>query len=171
MFAGRISPEKGVLDAIEIAGVCGMPLTIAGARYDEEYARQVDDVAGGLEGVSFAGSLPRTELWRLMAGSSALLFPILWEEPFGLVTAEAQAAGCPVVGYRRGALLDVIEDGVTGMAVEPGDLKGAAGATAKVLSFDRRRCRLHAEANLDIGPCIEAHLQLYGRLLAGEAAS
>ena len=165
LLAGRISPEKGVLDAIEIAGAAGLELTIAGTRYDEEYARRVDEAAarrGG--GVTFAGSLTRNRLWNLMARSSALLFPIRWDEPFGLVSAEAQAAGCPVVGYRRGALCDVIREGVTGTAVEPGDIDAAVAALPRALTFDRAACRTHAEDRLDIAPTIRAHLQLYRRL-------
>ena len=171
LLAGRISPEKGVLDAVQIAAVCGMPLTIAGNRYDEDYARRVDEAAERAGGIRFAGSLPRRRLWDLMASSAALLFPIRWEEPFGLVTAEAQAAGCPVVGYRRGALSDVIADGETGIAVDPGDLQAAAGAVPRAMAFNRRRCRHHAESALDIGPPVEAHLRLYERLAAGEAAA
>ncbi|HEX2053720.1 MAG TPA: glycosyltransferase [Actinomycetota bacterium] len=165
VFAGRISPEKGVLDAIAIAAASGKKLTIAGHRYDEQYARQVDHAVGRANAVSYAGSLNRRQLWELFARSSVLLFPIRWEEPFGMVTAEAQAAGCPVVGYRRGALSDVIDEGVTGIIVEPGDVESAAAAVGRALRLDRKCCRLHAQKNLDLEPSIEDHLRLYERLL------
>lgn len=171
LFAGRLSPEKGALEAIEIAARSGRPLVVAGGRYDPAYAEEVERAArrAGRERVSFVGALPREDLWRRMAASSALLFPIRWEEPFGMVTAEAQAAGCPVVGFGRGALADVVIDGVTGAIVTPGDVPGAARMLENLGRFDRSACRRHAEAHLDSAPMIRDHLSLYRRL-AGFAA-
>jgi UDP-glucose:tetrahydrobiopterin glucosyltransferase len=166
LFAGRLSPEKGVLDAIEIAALSGRPLVVAGGRYDPAYADEVEHAARrlGRERVILVGALPREELWRRMAAASALLFPIRWEEPFGMVTAEAQAAGCPVIGFGRGALGDVVLDGVTGAIVAPGDLQGAAGMLEDLGHFDRSACRRHAEDHLDAAPMVRDHLILYRRL-------
>jgi glycosyltransferase involved in cell wall biosynthesis len=166
LFAGRLSPEKGVLDAIEIARRSERELVIAGGRYDPGYAGEVERAARATPGVTVAGAMPRTDLWRTMANSAALVFPIRWEEPFGMVCAEAQAAGCPVIGFARGALTDVIREGVTGAALPPGDLDAAAAAVSDLGRFDRVACRRHAEGNLDLGPMIEAHLELYKDLLA-----
>ena len=99
-----------------------------------------------------------------MARSAALIFPVRWEEPFGMVSAEAQATGCPVIGFRRGALTEVIEEGVTGASVDPGDIDGARRAVSQLARFDRAACRRHAERRLDVAPMIEAHLALYERL-------
>lgn len=164
LLAGRISPEKGVLDAVEIARRTGMPLTIAGHRYDEGYAAEVDRVVADEPGITCAGSLKRRELWEEMNRAAVLLFPIRWDEPFGLVAAEAQAAGCPVVGYRRGALPDLIAEGVTGIAVREGDIGAAVAAVEQALAFDRLSCRLHAEKHLDLAASVDAHLRLYRRL-------
>jgi glycosyltransferase involved in cell wall biosynthesis len=150
-----------VLEAIEIARSSGRDLVIAGGRYDEPYAEQVDRAAAVRDGVTLAGPVVRTEIWRLMARSAALLFPILWEEPFGMVTAEAQAAGCPVIGFRGGALADVVQDGVTGAVVERGNVEAARAAVSSVARYDRRDCRRHAERSLDIEPAIRAHVALY----------
>lgn len=161
--AGRISPEKGTLDAIAIARRAGRPLVVAGHRYDDPYARAVEQAAG--PDVVLAGSLPRTALWSLLARAAALLFPIGWDEPFGMVTAEAQAAGCPVIGYRRGALPDVIADGTTGIVVDPGDVDAAAAGVATAGALDRTACRRHAERTLALAPMIRAHVDLYARLV------
>jgi UDP-glucose:tetrahydrobiopterin glucosyltransferase len=164
VVAGRLSPEKGVLEAIEIAGRVGRELVIAGVRYDPAYAAQVDAAAARAGGVRLAGALPRVDLWRLLAGSAALLFPIRWEEPFGMVAAEAQATGCPVIGFGRGALPDVIDDGFTGAVLAPGDVEGAVEAVDRLDEFDRGACRRHAEAHLDTARMIAAHDALYRRL-------
>jgi len=166
LFAGRLSPEKGALEAVEIAARACRPLVVAGGHYDPDYARAVEQAAEGLD-VTFTGPLPRTELWDVMATSAALVVPSAWEEPFGLVTAEAQAAGCPVVGFRRGALTEVIDDGVTGAAVEPGDEAAAVAALDHLDRFDRPACRRHAERILDVAPMIAAHLAVYERTVAG----
>ena len=168
LFAGRLSPEKGALEAIDIAGRAGRGLVIAGGPYDPAYAEAVKRAAEGRD-VTLAGPLVRRKLWQVMATSAALVFPSAWEEPFGLVVAEAQAAGCPVVGYRRGALTEIIDDGVTGAAVDPGDVQSAVLAVNHLERFDRAACRRHAEERLDVPPMIAAHLALYERAVAGPA--
>jgi glycosyltransferase involved in cell wall biosynthesis len=163
LVAGRLSPEKGVLEAIAMARASGRELVVAGGRYDPAYAEAVERTAAG-GGVVIAGHLPRVELWDLMSRSAALLFPILWDEPFGLVAAEAQAAGCPVIGFRGGALRDVVLDDVTGAVVDAGDIPAAGRALAKLDRFDRTACRRHAEQALDAAPMLAAHEALYARL-------
>jgi glycosyltransferase involved in cell wall biosynthesis len=100
-----------------------------------------------------------------MAESRAVLCPVRWDEPFGLVAAEAQAAGTPVIGFRRGGLSEVVRDGVTGALVDEGDLTAAARALAAVEAYGREACRRHAEATLRLEATIDAHEDLYGRLL------
>jgi glycosyltransferase involved in cell wall biosynthesis len=87
--------------------------------------------------------------------------PANWDEPFGLVAAEAQSCGTPVVAYRRGGLQDIVVDGVTGFLVEPGDIDAAAAALVRVGELDRTVCRRHAEAHLDLEAALDAHEQLY----------
>jgi len=156
LFAGRLSPEKGAPDAIEIAAEAGLPLTIAGPPYDDEHAREVADLAA-TAGAALAGPVERTRLWELMAASAVVLCPIHWDEPFGLVAAEAQCAGTPVVGYRRGALPEVVLEGVTGVLVEEGDRVAAAAAVHRALELDRRTIRRHAERDLGLESSVDEY--------------
>jgi glycosyltransferase involved in cell wall biosynthesis len=168
LFAGRLSPEKGALDAIEISGAAGMPLTIVGPPYDGRHAEEVRRRAAGV-GATVLEPLPRKDLWSLMAAAAAVLCPVRWDEPFGLVAAEAQAAGTPVVGYRRGALPEVVADGTTGALVEEGDVAAAARALAAARSLDRPAIRRHAEATLSLRAMVDAYERL-SLAVAGAAA-
>ncbi|MGH2722341.1 MAG: glycosyltransferase, partial [Actinomycetota bacterium] len=169
LVAGRLSPEKGVLHAIAMARAAGRDLVVAGGPYDPAYAAEVEREARA-GGVVLAGPLPRAELWDLMGRSAGLLFPVLWDEPFGMVGAEAQAAGCPVIGFRGGALPDVILEGTTGRLVEAGDLAAARRALTDLERYDRTACRVHAERSLDVAPMIAAHERLYARITGSRAA-
>ncbi|HVL81715.1 MAG TPA: glycosyltransferase [Actinomycetota bacterium] len=156
LFAGRLSPEKGAAEAVEIARRAGLPLRVLGAPYDTGYAAEL-----ARSGVEMDGPVPRADLWEAMAESMAVLCPVRWEEPFGLVAAEAQACGTPVVGFRRGALPEVIQDGVTGFLVEGGDIDAAARAVRDARTLDRTECRRHAEATLGLDAMLDAHETLY----------
>lgn len=155
LFAGRLSPEKGAPDAIAIAALAGVPLTIVGQPYDERHSDEVHRLAADA-GLTVRPPVPRERLWELMAASAVVLCPIRWDEPFGLVAAEAQACGTPVVGFRRGALPEILRDGVTGALVEEGDLHGAARVVAVAAGFDRTGIRRHAEASLALGSSVAA---------------
>ncbi|MGH2772461.1 MAG: glycosyltransferase, partial [Actinomycetota bacterium] len=133
--------------------------------YDLEYSARVER-ASARKKVKLLGPLVRSQLWALMRDSSVLLSPIAWEEPFGLAMAEAQAAGCPVVAFKRGATEEVIVDGLTGILVEPGDIAGAVVAVSAAGALDRSACRLHAERALDISRCIEAHIAFYEKMMS-----
>jgi glycosyltransferase involved in cell wall biosynthesis len=134
LVAGRISPEKGIEDAIAAARLAGLPVRLAGAPYDPAY--EID-----LSTVQVLGSLPRDALRRLMAGSAVTICAPRWDEPFGMVAAEAQMAGCPVAAYRRGAMPEVVEDGVSGRLAEPDSIDGLARAVSDCLQLDRARVR------------------------------
>ncbi|MFL5798164.1 MAG: glycosyltransferase [Actinomycetota bacterium] len=159
LFAGRLSAEKGALDAIAIAGRAGVALRIVGQPYDPAHAEEVA-VRAAAAGVVVDPPVPRRRLWELMAGARAVLCPARWEEPFGLVAAEAQAAGTPVVGYRRGALGEVVDDGRTGALVADGAVDAAAEALADAGRFDGRACREHAERHLGLDAMVEAYERL-----------
>jgi glycosyltransferase involved in cell wall biosynthesis len=104
-----------------------------------------------------------------MARAAVVLYPVSWDEPFGMAAAEAQACGTPVVAFRRGGLGEVVEDGVTGFLVPPGDIEAAAGAAGRAAELSRRACREHAEEHLDLDRSLDAHELLYGRLAAAAA--
>lgn len=164
LVAGRISPEKGTHVAIRIARRAGLAVTVAGDAYDAGYfASAVEPL---LRPGEWLGPLPRGELFEVMARSAVLLMPIAWEEPFGLVAAEAQMAGCPVVGYRRGALLEVVAAGVGGILVEPDDEDALVGAVSLARGLDRSSIRRRARLELGVEQMVDA----YGRALAAVAA-
>jgi UDP-glucose:tetrahydrobiopterin glucosyltransferase len=166
VFAGRLSPEKGAAEAIDIARAAGVPIHVYGDAYDEGYSREQIDPRRGLPGVSVHEAVPRPSLWQAMAEAAVVLCPARWDEPFGLAAAEAQACGAPVVAFSRGGLREVIVDRATGFLVPPDDIPAAAEAVSKVAGISRRACRDHAESDLDLGLSLDAHERLY-RLVAG----
>ena len=131
LIAGRISPEKGIEDALEAARLAGVPVRVAGAHYDPAYVVDFADA-------ELLGSLPRDQLAAVMARSVVTVCAPRWEEPYGLVAAEAQMAGCPVAAYRRGALPEVVEEGVSALLAEPDDIDGLAEAIRRCMKLDRR---------------------------------
>jgi glycosyltransferase involved in cell wall biosynthesis len=164
VFAGRLSPEKGAAEAIEIALAAGIGIDLYGDSYDADYAREQIDPRRNDPGVLVHPAVPRTTLWDAMCGAAVVICPARWDEPFGMVAAEAQACGTPVVAFRRGALDEVILDGVTGLMVAPDDIEAAAEATVRTAELSRAACRRHAESRLDLRLTLDAHEQLYERV-------
>ena len=150
LVAGRISPEKGIEDAIAAARAAGLAVRVAGAVYDPAYA--VD-----LRGTEWMGELARLELRRVMARSAVTVCAVRWEEPFGLVAAEAQMAGCPVAAYHRGALPEVIEEGVSGFLAAPNDIPGLTRAIDQCLALDRSQVRASAARRLGLDAAIDGY--------------
>ena len=166
VFAGRFSPEKGAEDAIAIAREAGVHIDLYGEPYAPDYAEAHVFSHKGEAGVTIHGGLIRSQLWQMLAGARAVLCPAKWEEPFGMVAAEAQAAGTPVIAYRRGALPEIIIDGRTGFLVQPDDVATAARAIKAISSIRREDCRRHAVLDLNLDACLTAHEHLYQRLQA-----
>lgn len=150
LVAGRISPEKGIEDALAAAHAAGLPVRVAGALYDSDY--EID-----LTGAERLGELTRIELRRLMARSAVTVCAVRWDEPFGLVAAEAQMAGCPVAAYRRGAMPEVIEDGVSGFIAAPDDAHDLARAIERCLALDRQRVRASARRRLGLEAALDGY--------------
>ena len=169
VFAGRLSPEKGAAEAIDIARAAGIPIDVYGDAYDAGYAREQIGPRREQPGVVVHRAVQRESLWAALARAAVVLYPALWDEPFGMAAAEAQACGTPVVGFRRGALGEVIADGLTGFLVPPGDVRAAVGAVGRAAGISRAACRRHAEAHLDLERSLEAHERLYRRV-AGHGA-
>jgi glycosyltransferase involved in cell wall biosynthesis len=164
-FLGRISPEKRVDRAIEIAKRLGMPLKIAAKidRDDVEYYRS--EITPLLQHplIEFVGEIDEASKQEFLGGASALLFPIDWPEPFGLVMIEAMACGTPVVAMRRGSVPEVIEEGVAGYLAD--DLADAVRATARALTLDRRACRAAFERRFGVTRMAEDYLRVYSQLI------
>jgi UDP-glucose:tetrahydrobiopterin glucosyltransferase len=169
LYAGRITPEKGVEDAIEIAQRAGRRLLLAGSIYDQEYfdARVATRLAAAGESATYLGPVARERLWELMAGAAGVLCPVRWDEPFGLVACEAQAAGAPVIGYARGGLPEVVADTVTGWLVPPGDLDAAIHAVGRLGELDRAACRAHVERRFGLDAMLDAYEAFYTGMLGG----
>jgi glycosyltransferase involved in cell wall biosynthesis len=166
LFAGRLSPEKGAAEAIDIARTVGMPIDIYGDVYDADYVRKRIAPRQAEPGVTVHPAVPRTTLWAAMARAAVVLYPTGWDEPFGLAAAEAQACGTPVVAFRRGGLSEVIVDGVTGFLVPPDDVRAAADAVVAAAAISRPACRRHAEDQLDLERSLDTHEQLYQELIS-----
>jgi len=140
-FLGRISPEKRVDRAIDIAEQAGMPLKIAAKvdPVDEDYFESAIAPLLRSSLVEFVGEIGEGEKNEFLGNAYALLFPIDWPEPFGLVMIEAMACGTPVIAYRDGAVPEVMEQGHTGFVVE--GLEDAVAAVRRVPELSRKRCR------------------------------
>jgi glycosyltransferase involved in cell wall biosynthesis len=167
LFAGRLSPEKGAAEAIDIARAAGVPIDVYGDVYNPGYSREHIDPRRSLPGVAIHQGVPRTLLWEAMARAAVVLYPARWDEPFGLAAAEAQACGTPVIAFRRGGLNEVIMDGVTGFLVPADDVGAAGEAMARVAGVSRPACREHAESQLDLELSLDAHERLYRRVAGG----
>jgi glycosyltransferase involved in cell wall biosynthesis len=169
-FLGRISPEKRVDRAIEIALQVGMPLKIAAKvdaadkkYYDQHIAPLLRD-NGHL--VEFIGEIGEREKNEFLGGAYALLFPIDWPEPFGLVMIEAMACGTPVIAYRKGSVAEVVDDGISGFVVE--SVEQATQAVERVGVLSRRECRRVFEERFSVRRMVQDYVKIYRALIAGE---
>ncbi len=161
VFLGRVSPEKRVDWAIEIARDAGMPLKIMAKvdQVDESYYQsKILPLLEDAE-VEFVGEGGDREKFPLLAGAQALLFPIDWPEPFGLVMIEAMAVGTPVIAFPNGSVPEVIDHGVTGFIVK--DTKEAAAMVPRTAEFDRRRVRQTFEDRFSVERMVDEYEELY----------
>lgn len=167
LFAGRLTPEKGVTDAIAIARASARPLRIVGGVYDRAYfeSKIQPALSQYSHDIVYMGALRHERVWSLMAGAYAVLVPSQWDEPFGLVACEAQAAGAPVIAYARGGLRDIIADNETGALIAPDSVEDAAAAVQRMETIARRACRARVASRFSLDRMAEAHESLYARML------
>ncbi len=165
-FLGRISPEKGPDRAIEIARALGIPLKIAAKvdKADEKYFRETIQPLLDGPGVEFVGEVDERSKSKFLGEARALLFPIDWPEPFGLVMIEAMACGTPVLAFRHGSVAEVIDDGVTGKIVET--MPQAIAAMPELLGLDRRAVRRRFEERFSAARMARDYVALYERQIA-----
>ena len=170
-FLGRISPEKRADRAIEIARACGIPLKIAAKidKVDEGYFREVIAPLLDGDGVEFIGEINDRSKAEFLGGACALLFPIDWPEPFGLVMIEAMACGTPVLAFRQGSTPEIIDHGVTGALVDTMD--EAIKTLPKVLALDRHAVRRRFEQRFSSARMASEYVALYRSLLDGKYIS
>jgi glycosyltransferase involved in cell wall biosynthesis len=156
--------------AIKIAHRAGIPLKIA-AKVDkvdlDYYHRKIKKLLNG-PGVEFIGEIGDREKEEFLGHAMALLFPIDWPEPFGLVTIEAMASGTPVIAYRRGAVPEVVDDGMTGFVVDGVD--AAVAAVPRAVALDRRAVRRHFEERFSAERMARDYVDLYGDVLHRSSA-
>jgi glycosyltransferase involved in cell wall biosynthesis len=163
-FLGRIAPEKGPEHAIRIARACGIPLKIAAKidRADQSYFDTVIRPMLGDGGVEMVGEISDAQKSVFLSDAVALLMPIVWPEPFGLVMIEAMACGTPVIAFNRGSVPEIIDDGVTGYIVD--DEVSAVAAVARPDHLSRKRVRSGFMARFTARRMAEDYLALYRHL-------
>ncbi|MFA9428872.1 glycosyltransferase family 4 protein [Egicoccus sp. AB-alg2] len=169
VFIGRASPDKGPDLAIEVARRLGRRLRMAVKVNEPDEHRYFREVlvprlaSADVELVEIRH--PRQKL-ALLAGAQAVLFPIRWPEPFGLVPLEANACGTPVVAFANGAVPEVVADGRSGFLVAPGDLDGLCVAATQAVELDPVACRQHALDHFDVPDLVAGYLRVYERVVA-----
>jgi glycosyltransferase involved in cell wall biosynthesis len=164
-FLGRISPEKGVDRAIKIASKAGLKLKIA-AKVDnadkEYYDTLIKPLIQGNPDVEFIGEINDAQKPEFLSGAHALIFPINWPEPFGLVMIEAMACGTPVIAYNCGSVPEVMDHGVTGFIVD--DIDSAVAAVGKIHTLDRARVRATFDRRFTARRMAEDYVDVYEEL-------
>ncbi|WP_314501865.1 glycosyltransferase family 4 protein [uncultured Microbacterium sp.] len=160
---GRIHPDKGIADAIEIARRADRRLIICGIVQDPTYfAERVQPHLDG-DRVVYLGSVGPAQRSDVLAEAAALLHPIHFDEPFGLSVVEAMASGTPVIAYRRGSMPEIIDEGTTGFAVS--DLDEAVAAVPRAAALDRTLVQRRARERFDVERMVDGYLQVYRRIL------
>ena len=169
-FLGRTSPEKRADRAIEVARRANMPLRIA-AKVDEQdreyFEREIEPLLEQ-DHVDFIGEIGPEEKNEFLGHARALLFPIDWNEPFGLAMIEAMACATPVIAYRSGSVPEVVDEGVTGFVVE--DIESATAAVGRLGEIDRAGVRAAFERRFNAGRMAHDYLDVYERLIAGRSS-
>ena len=167
-FLGRIAPEKAVDRAIRIATRCGLPLKIAAKidPVDRDYFTAEIKPLLDQPGIEYIGEISDREKAAFLGGAIALLLPIDWPEPFGLVMIEAMACGTPVIGFHAGSVPEVVEDGLTGYIVK--DETGAVAAVNRIGELSRVRIRRRFEERFTARRMVQEYLDVYRSLMASE---
>lgn len=191
LIIGRIRKEKGFVDAIEVSQKTMFPLMISGEYYPqfpELYRFWEEKVKPAIDNknIFYKGIMRQGELGALYGQAKALLFPIHWEEPFGLVMIEAMAAGTPVVAYNRGSVSEIVRDGVTGfiinempnaecqmingkqLQIQKTGVEGLVEAVKRIGEIDRAACRRHVEENFTVEKMVEGYEKVYKKILASK---
>lgn len=186
-WMGRFSPNKGVIDAIQASKQSNSVLTIVGFEQqgNDEYMRQAQSMVDGAS-IRMLDKMIGHVKYAFLGNANAFLFPIHWEEPFGLVMIEAMACGTPVVAYNHGSVPEIVVDGVTGYIIDEEDFnetntsnktnktnliiqkKGVAGlveAIARIGEIDRGVCRAHVEKNFTTDRMVEGYEKMYTSVL------
>ena len=166
IFLGRIHPDKGTKEAIEIASNCGLRLIIAGIIQDQAYFDRY--VSGFLKDgeVDFVGSVGPNQRDDLLGNALALLHPISFDEPFGLSVVESMACGTPVIAFNKGSMPEIITDGVDGFLVR--NVEEAILAVGRIKSIERGVCRKTIQDRFTVSRMVDEYIAVYQKVLNGE---
>ncbi|MEA5451300.1 glycosyltransferase family 4 protein [Leptolyngbya sp. CCNP1308] len=164
-WMGRISPEKGLEDALEAAAIAQAPLKILGKLEDADYWGTLCDRFPHATDC-YLGFLPTTELQQVLRQCRALLMTPRWVEAFGNVAIEALACGVPVIAYARGGPAEIVQAGKTGWLVPPDDVQGLVDAIAKINQLDRHACRHQAETEYSLDALAARFEQWFEAIIA-----
>ncbi len=170
LFLGRMSADKGAHRAIAVAMETGLPLKLAGKLQDEKEKRYFSELVEPhlVAGIEYLGEVSHGEKVELLQNARATLFPIEWEEPFGLVMIESMACGTPVIATRHGAVPEVIEDGRNGIIVER--YREMPAALARADALDPLECRRYVEERFAPERMVQNYLQVFETAVAGAPA-
>jgi len=167
LFFGRIHPDKGVFEAIQVAQRVGIKLVIAGIIQDQDYfATKVEPHIDGVT-VEYLGSIGPDRRADVLGGALALLHLISFDEPFGLSLIESMACGTPVIAFDRGSMPELIRPGITGYIVE--SIESAIDAVAAIKEIDRSECRTDVEQRFTSTRMARDYVRIYEEILTGEA--
>jgi glycosyltransferase involved in cell wall biosynthesis len=169
LFVGRMSPDKGAHRAIAVAMEAGMPLKLAGKKQDAKEIVYFDELVAPhlVDGIEYLGEVTHGEKVELLQNARATLFPIEWEEPFGLVMIESMACGTPVIATRWGAVPEVIEDGRSGVIVD--DYRQMPAALERADALDPLELRRYAEARFSPERMVADYVAAYEAAIAAHA--
>ncbi len=166
LYVGRVSIEKGVHYAVDVAQALDLPLIIAAKvePADRPYFREYIEPSLS-DRIRWIGEVDEAERNRLMSKAKAFLHPVVFREPFGLTLIEAMATGCPVIAFNRGSIPEIIKTGVTGYVVE--DVEGMMDAIHSLDSISRAACRAHALTNFSVERMADGYEAIYKKLTEG----
>jgi glycosyltransferase involved in cell wall biosynthesis len=164
VYFGRIHPDKGTADAIEIASRVGRRLVICGIVQDPAYFHERVEPHIDGDRVTYLGSVGPQQRAEVLGGAAALLHPVFFAEPFGLSVVEAMTCGTPVVAYARGSMPEIVDAGETGYLVA--GVEEAVGAVERVVSLDRAACRQVAERRFSAARMVDDYIRVYDAVLA-----
>ncbi|MCD6500561.1 glycosyltransferase family 4 protein [bacterium] len=171
LVTGRLDPEKGISEAIKIARIVKEKLLIVGRKIENNYWNKKIKPYLDNKTIKYEGFVPYYKIPKYYQNARALLFPVQWEEPFGLVMIEAMACGTPVVAFDRGSVREVIKDGKTGFIVKPFDkkkrtnLRGFVAAIKKIDKIKREDCRKWVEENFSLEKMVANYEKLFYKIL------
>ncbi|WP_434042617.1 MULTISPECIES: glycosyltransferase family 4 protein [Sorangium] len=164
---GRYAEEKGTHLALDIARAAGMPIRLAGRAHPSDQPYHLQEVVPRLRetGASDVGEVDHDRKVALLCRARALLCPLQWEEPFGLIAIEAMFCGTPVLGFRRGSFPEIVEEGVTGFLAEPGDAARLTALATTLARFDRAACARRARERFCNARMVSRYEALYRSLI------